>query len=158
MSRKPENVFISSVHNHLPPKLHREKMANPYRGGTPDVWYSGDKADLWVEYKFVILPKRADTVIDVELSPLQWEWITRRHLEGRHVAVIVGCKEGAFVWGADPNELRKLTLTRSTFLAGVVSRAKCAEWIASRTLKDPCPSSTTSLRPRKLSRRSTPSS
>lgn len=158
MARKPENTFISSVHNHLDPRVYREKMANPYRGGTPDVWYSGDKTDLWVEFKFVILPKRADTVIDVDLSPLQWEWITRRFREGRNVAVIIGCREGAFVWNADPKDLRQLTLTRTTFLTGLLSRAKCAEWIASRTLKDSCQSSTTSSQPRRSSRQSIRSS
>jgi hypothetical protein len=57
VSSKPETTFIQSIHRHLPKEVYREKMANPYRGGTPDVWYSGYKSDLWVEYKFI--PKLA---------------------------------------------------------------------------------------------------
>ena len=61
MSRGPENNFISSVHKHLPMKLYRMKNNNPYNGGIADVWYSGSKADLWIEYKFVKLPARDTT-------------------------------------------------------------------------------------------------
>ena len=67
MAAKPETTFYTSVHRHLPSTdlLHREKMSNPYRGGTFDHWYSGKKADLWIEWKFVVLPKRDDTMIDI---------------------------------------------------------------------------------------------
>lgn len=99
MSAKPETTFYTSVHKHLPPlsELHREKMANPYRGGTADHWYSGRKADLWIEWKFIKLPTRDDTVIRIGLSELQRDWLRRRRLEGRDVWVVVGCKEGAVV-------------------------------------------------------------
>ena len=98
---KPENQFIDSVHKHLPPEslLHREGMANPYRGGTADCWYSGVR-DLWIEWKFVIIPKRDDTVIDINagkkpsLSALQKDWLARRHDEGRNVWVGIGSKDG----------------------------------------------------------------
>ena len=103
MSRKPESTFISSVHRRLPKNFHAEKMANPYRGGTPDCYYSGKLADLWVEYKFIVVPKRPDTVIDLitgknpAISYLQQEWLRSRHAEGRSVGVIVGSKDGG-VW------------------------------------------------------------
>jgi hypothetical protein len=93
----PENTFIASVHRHLPPELYRMKNHNQYNSGIPDVWYSGYKADLWIEYKFIVLPKRADTMIVPNLSNLQHEWLLQRHMEGRRVGVIVGCKEGG-VW------------------------------------------------------------
>lgn len=104
MSRKPENVFITSIHAHLPSikEFYRMKNNNEYNGGIADVWYSG-KADLWVEYKFLELPKRSTTMIDLTagnnpmLSALQQEWLKGRHAEGRSVGVIVGCKEGG-VW------------------------------------------------------------
>lgn len=103
---KPETTFYTSVHKHLPPlsELHREKMHNPYRGGTADHWFSGCKADLWVEYKFIVVPKRDDTMIDLVggnkpiISVLQQDWLTERHNEGRNVWVIVGCKEGGVVF------------------------------------------------------------
>lgn len=105
MASKPETTFYTSVHRHLPPpeQLHREKMANPYRGGTADHWYSG-KHDLWIEWKFIVLPKRPSTVIDLcsgkkpALSALQQDWLRRRHAEGRNVWVVVGCKTGGRVY------------------------------------------------------------
>lgn len=102
MSKGPENSFIGSVHKHLPVGLYRMKNHNQYNGGIADVWYSGNR-DLWIEYKFIKLPVRDDTVIDLvggkkpDLSALQQEWLTQRDAEGRDVGVIVGCKEGG-VW------------------------------------------------------------
>ena len=74
MSRKPETTFIASVHKHLPKDLYRLKNNNPFAGGIADVWYSGMKADLWVEYKFVArVPK---TGLAADLGELQKVWLT----------------------------------------------------------------------------------
>lgn len=102
--RKPETTFIASVHRQLPPEdeLYRMKNNNAFNGGIADVWYSA-RRDLWVEYKFLELPKRATTVIDLTagkdpmLSVLQQDWLKRRLEEGRNVWVIVGCKEGGVI-------------------------------------------------------------
>ena len=102
MAAKPETTFIASVHKHLPPTLYRVKNNNEYTAGIADVWYSGVR-DLWVEYKFIVVPKRPDTVIDLitgknpAISYLQQEWLRSRHEEGRSVGVIVGSKDGG-VW------------------------------------------------------------
>lgn len=102
MSQGPENTFIGSVHKHLPAGLYHMKNHNQYNGGIADVWYSGVR-DLWVEYKFIVVPKRPDTVIDLltgknpAISCLQQEWLRSRHGEGRSVGVIVGSKDGG-VW------------------------------------------------------------
>lgn len=102
MSKGPENTFIGSVHKHLPAGIYRMKNHNQYNGGIADVWYSGVR-DLWVEYKFIVVPKRPDTVIDLitgknpAISYLQQEWLRSRHEEGRSVGVIVGSKDGG-VW------------------------------------------------------------
>lgn len=93
MAKQPEGTFIASVHKHLPEGLYRQKNHNPYNGGIADVWYSGER-DLWVEYKFLVLPKRDTTVIDLvggkepSISRLQQEWLHSRHCEGRNVGVI----------------------------------------------------------------------
>jgi hypothetical protein len=99
VSQKAENAFIQSVHRHLPPEseLHREKMANPYRSGTADVWYSG-RRDLWIEYKYIEVPKRASTEVCIALSPLQREWLARRYSEGRSVWVVVGARPGGVIF------------------------------------------------------------
>lgn len=125
MSRKPENTFIASIHRRLPPGLHAEKMANPYRGGTADVWYSGKRADLWIEYKFIErIPTNA--LVKPDLSELQKLWLGGRHKEGRNVAVVVGCKEGGII-------LRDLDwegmITPSDFRRFLVSRDTIANWI-----------------------------
>lgn len=93
----PENTFIGAVHRHLPPELYRMKNHNQFNSGIADVWYSGPRADLWVEYKFITVPVRDTTVITPELSALQREWLASRHSEGRSVGVIVGSKDGG-VW------------------------------------------------------------
>ena len=67
-------------------------MHNPYRGGTPDVWYSGLGGDLWVEYKW-----STNKLLVPDLSPLQSDWLTRRRNEGRIVAVVVGSPLGAAI-------------------------------------------------------------
>lgn len=134
MSSKPENTFISSVHRHLPGGLYRMKNHNQYNGGIADVWYSGDKADLWVEYKFLVLPKRPTTVIDLisgdepAISHLQQDWLRSRHAEGRNVGVIVGCKDGG-VWF--PGTSWDRTYTTEWFRERVISRNEIAGLIVS---------------------------
>jgi len=129
---KPETRFYSAVHKLLPSNLHREKMHNPYRGGTADVWYSGNLDDLWVEYKWLaILPKKAPVRLEKELSPLQQQWLTGRHKEGRNIVVILGTPEGA--WGFEgmswkeplnPDIIRTNGLTKRT-VADYIKKRTC---------------------------------
>lgn len=99
MSSKPETRFYQSIHKLLPKELHSEKMHNPFRGGTPDVWYSGTLDDLWVEYKWIAtVPVRAPIKMTSLLSPLQQQWVARRYAEGRNVVVVLGCPKGAYVF------------------------------------------------------------
>lgn len=96
MNSGPENRFIKSVHDKLPKEIYKEKMHNPYRGGTADVWYSGER-DAWIEYKWIdSVPKKG--VLIPALSPLQVIWCTDRFNEGRNVYVVVGCPLGAIVF------------------------------------------------------------
>jgi hypothetical protein len=131
MARKAESTFIASIHKHLAMDVHREKMNNPYRSGTADVWYSGMKGDLWVEYKFLpSLPKREDTVITLDLSENQKIWLRNRYTEGRNIAVICGCKAGAVVF-------TRLTWEQSTsakiFSSFIRTRLEVAQWIHAQT-------------------------
>ena len=129
---KPETTFIGSVHKHLPASLYRIKNNNIFNAGQADCWYSGSKADLWIEYKFIVVPKRGDTVIDLiggknpDISYLQQEWLTSRHAEGRSVGVIVGCKEGG-VWL--PGTTWKNVFNAEKFRAKVEGRTAIAERI-----------------------------
>lgn len=128
MAAKPETTFTASVNRKLPRLLHKEKMNNPYRSGTPDFWYSGSKGDLWVEYKFI--PKLAIRVDNkVELSELQRIWLNARHAEGRNVAVIVGHPDGGVVLQHPfPREL-----ATSRILCSTLTRQELADWILSHT-------------------------
>lgn len=135
MSRGPENTFISSVHRHLPVGLYRMKNHNEYNAGIADVWYDGIK-DLWVEYKFIHMPKRPSTVIDLvgganpPLSALQQKWLSDRHANGRAVAVIVGSDKGG-VWF--PGVSWSSALTVQEFTSKLRSRKELADLIASLT-------------------------
>jgi len=95
MSRKPETVFIASVHKYV--KCYHMKNNNLYNAGIADCWYSGPLRDIWIEYKFVVLPKRGETIIKPELSALQLDWLTERAKDGRDVHVLIGSKIGG-VW------------------------------------------------------------
>jgi hypothetical protein len=116
MAQKPETTFIGSVHKYLPADLYRMKN------------------DLWIEYKFITPPKRPDTLIDLtsgtkpELSHLQQDWLKRRHVEGRNVAVIIGCSEGG-VWL--PGLSWTLPLTTAAFRGLLMTRANLAGVITS---------------------------
>jgi len=99
------------------------KNHNQYNGGIPDVWYSGPAADLWIEYKFVALPKRENTVISIDLSDLQKNWIATRVAEGRNVGVIVGSKDGG-VWF--PGTTWETAVTMLQFKTSIESRKSLA--------------------------------
>ena len=130
MSRGPETTFIASVHKHLPESLYRIKNNNRYNGGQADCWYSGNKADLWVEYKFIVVPKRPETTVDIDPSALQQKWLKDRHDEGRNIGVIVGCKEGG-VWLGGVEWDRPIV--QKDFVERIKSRRELAEVIRDLT-------------------------
>ena len=104
-------------------------MHNPYRGGTWDVWYSG-KRDLWVEYKFIVLPVRDATVINLGLSELQLKWGRDRFEEGRNLAVIVGCKDGGIPF---TNLGWERPITSGEFRSLIAARHQIANFITHST-------------------------
>ena len=127
--RKPETVFSGAINRLLPYQLHYEKMNNPYRSGTADFWYSGSKADLWIEYKW--LPKHKESVNLTEgtkpaLSVQQQNWLRRRYSEGRNVAVVVGTPNGAKI-------LRDLDWERTWSATAFITRSELAAWIIKET-------------------------
>lgn len=100
MAAKPETTFYRSVHKHLPkePTLYQMKLYNPFLAGPPDHWYSGDKADLWTEWKYLKPPKRPSTSVAPGLSGPQQRWLRERYEQGRNVAVVLGCPDGGVVY------------------------------------------------------------
>lgn len=123
--RKPETTFRLGIERHLPRLLHREKMNNPYRGGTADSWYSGRRADLWVEYKWMpYVPKT--TALKPDLTALQRQWLNRRYEEGRNVSVVLGCPDGAVIYTGGTWDIAIDTALCLALLAG---RRTVASWI-----------------------------
>jgi hypothetical protein len=95
-------------------------MHNPFRGGTFDDWYSGNKADIWVEYKWGKNP----------LSQLQVQWGRERHAEGRRVFVIQGLpdRKGGMLYST-PCQWEKLR-------GGVfMTKAEIVAWLVGLTMK-----------------------
>jgi hypothetical protein len=135
MARKPESVFYSAVHKLLPAAVHREKMNNPYSSGTADCWYSGLAADLWIEYKFLpALPAHDTTLVHLDLSKLQRDWLNGRYQEGRHVAVVVGLPRlGGVMLVAQEWEV---PWSKAQFIQRIIPRSVLAEIIRRHTMED----------------------
>ena len=132
MSKGPENTFIASIHRCLPRSVYTLKNHNQYNGGIPDCWYSGPAGDLWIEYKFIAVPKRDGTAIKIDLSELQKNWIMSRYSEGRTVGVIVGCKDGG-VWM--PGITWQVPYTAESFRASTLGRIALAAIIEGLTTR-----------------------
>lgn len=93
-----EHSFIDAVHRLLPAEpLLKWKINDPYTGGKPDCYYCGPSDDLWIEYKFVQLPKRASTRVQIDLSALQADWLSHLDLCGQTAWVVVGSPKRAVV-------------------------------------------------------------
>ena len=134
---KPENRFIGSVHRYLP-RTYAEKMNNPWRAGTADVWYSGDRGDLWIEYKFIErIPRSAEILPD--LTPRQKRWLNNRFDEGRNVAVVLGTPTGGVIYR---NKEWMRPLDHVTLSGLIVPRDEIARWIFSQVGASKCQSLT----------------
>lgn len=139
-----EADYIQAVNKHLPPEIHSEGMANPYRGGTPDRYYEGNKAPLWVEYKYLAkLPPIIDLLRYTEktepmLSKLQQGWLRRAHGNGQPVAVIVGCSEtvggrkGGVIF---PGTSWDKPISRDGFIQLMWTPKEIAAWITTYTTR-----------------------
>lgn len=125
---KPESRYIGLIHKRLP-TVYCEKNNNPYRSGTPDVWYSGDLGDLWIEYKYIPkIPTRSLTVPD--LSDRQKRWLGNRLDEGRNLAVVLGTPKGGVIYR---DRAWLLPLTPVELCDQIVSNDEVANWIRSQT-------------------------
>lgn len=124
MSAKPENTFIRSVHKFLQ-STYFEKTNNPWRSGTPDVWYSGNRGDLWVEYKFIPRIPRSQNILP-DLTPRQRRWLNSRLDEGRNVAVVLGTPSGGVIYR---NKTWSDPMTTEQIEAALVPRDEIARWI-----------------------------
>lgn len=94
-----EHGYIRSIHRKLPKTLYVWKINDNYQGGVADAYYSGPKGDIWVEYKYINLPKRPTTMLPEQfgLSDQQLGWLRDRAGEGRNVSLVVGSDYGDLI-------------------------------------------------------------
>lgn len=141
MSSGPENRFINSIHDKMKGlgNPYFEKMHNPYRGGTPDVWYSGDAADLWVEYKYIKAAPKRTAMVKPDLSDLQIKWLRGRQREGRNVMVVLGVgpdiRTASAIWFTSPREWEE-GVSLQEFTARLVSKTVLPGWIRHWTMRE----------------------
>ena len=127
MSAKPETTFINALHRKLPKSVYHMKNNNPYTGGIPDCYYSGQSGDLWVEFKYLpTMPVRAEVHPAKLLSALQTEWLNGRHTEGRNVAVIIGAPKGGVLL---VDRAWEVSLSPQLFGSLIRSKDDLIEWI-----------------------------
>ena len=105
------------------------KIQTLMNNGVPDCYYSGNKADLWCEMKYIAdnkLPKKEDTAIQSMLSSLQEDWLNNRFKEGRNVVVVIGSKLGyliqqnPLVWNS-PILKEQLKLSRNEIVNWIIN-------------------------------------
>ena len=101
MPQKPEHAYRTKIRRKLHNSIDVWSIHDSYTAGIPDVWYSGWKNDLWIEYKyFQTLPKKH---IDLtagkhpKLTKLQQHWLNRKLEQGRSVWVVTGFPTGGVI-------------------------------------------------------------
>jgi hypothetical protein len=131
--RKRENQFVSGVHEYLPPepKFPRHKTHNPYVAGIWDWYYAGGLRTLWVEYKYIDVPKRDDTLVTPALTPMQVKFGEGLSSCQTALAVVVGCKAGAVIY-TDSSWLD--AITTAEFRKRIISRRDLAAWLQEQCL------------------------
>ncbi|MAD26320.1 MAG: hypothetical protein CMO44_19345 [Verrucomicrobiales bacterium] len=126
-----EHSFVKSVHRVLPSSVYRWKIHDTYTGGVPDALYCGPKGLLFVEYKWVTLPKRSTTLVKFGISKLQLEWLDRFEMYGQHVMVAIGHSLGVLIlvkgqWHSSFSSAKviELSVSRKEFIDGIVSHTQ----------------------------------
>lgn len=85
-----ETSFIKSIHNKLPKDIYKWKIRDTYTSGIPDAMYAGPAGFLFIEYKYIKIPKRSNTEVQTGLSELQKAWLTRMASYNLLVFVVIG--------------------------------------------------------------------
>lgn len=121
-----EHGFVRSVHRQLSPDIFVWKINDTYAGGVPDAFYAGPARCLFVEYKYIKLPKRPTTLVRTGLSEQQKLWLNRMLNLGKPVAVVLGSNEGNIIL---TNSQWSNSLTADCFRQKAVSTKAVASWI-----------------------------
>ena len=134
MSRGPEAHFKSGINTFAKNFIYVESMANPYRRGTPDVYYEGPKGCLWVEYKFLKRIPSQFYYTDI-LSPFQVKWIKRAISNNVKCAIVVGhFSKGIIEFIKKPEQLHN-ELLKDSFYSKLINKRQIAEQIIKQITK-----------------------
>lgn len=94
-----EKQLIAAITKKLPKTIHQQSMTmgSLTMNGTPDRYFDGPKADIWIEFKMrTTIAKGLLVLGGVEAgrqgaySPLQFAWMCRRYAYGGNVVGIIG--------------------------------------------------------------------
>ena len=126
-----EHGFVRSVHRQLSPDVFVWKINDKYAGGVPDAFYAGPARCLFIEYKYVKLPKRDTTLVKTSLSVQQKLWLDRMLGMDKQVALVIGSVLGSIIIDKDwdhpiPTEL---------FRQRAMSTQAVAKWISAFCLE-----------------------
>ena len=115
-----ESNYITAIHKLIPLEIEKWKINDSYTSGVADTYYSGDKADIWIEYKLV---RNNPNKYTPKLSPLQRAWLRRQYNRGRKVAVIVGVKGGKGII------IENLNWEKQCDMTNLLTKKEIAAWI-----------------------------
>lgn len=129
--QKPHNTFITNVNKTVESNFYWKVNAD-YAPGVPDCFYEGSQRDLWIEYKYTVMPKRDSTLIKLtdynkHMSLNQQKWIKRRYLARGDAWVILGTEQKA---GYIFNDLSwKIPISTGDVKAGLLTFKEIAQHI-----------------------------
>lgn len=138
MAIKPETSFIQKIHAGFTKSAapYHLKLCLAFTAGVADAFYSGDRGDMWIEYKYIPrIPINAD--IRPDLSSLQRMWLAARSAEGRRVFVIVGTPLGGVI--LHPHEFDS-GIPVAKFRERLLPPKAIADWITTNVGVSACPS------------------
>lgn len=126
-----EHGFVRSVHRQLSPDVFVWKINDKYAGGVPDAFYAGPARCLFVEYKYVKLPKRDTTLVKTSLSEQQKLWLDRMLGMDKQVALVIGSVLGSIIIDKNWDH----PIPTGLFRQHAMSTQAVAQWISSFCLE-----------------------
>ena len=141
MAKGPEGRLIDKIHRQTAKYLTKDNVAKIYHqkmnmapgspSGTPDVYYEGNKSELWIEYKHVPTWDNKRKIPISKITPNQINWLTRAVNNNRRCAVIFGDDKGRCII------LTMARIFNTTEVAGqkLFTPTEVAEWISILTIK-----------------------
>lgn len=125
-----EHGFVRSVHRQLSPDIFVWKINDKYAGGVPDAFYAGPARCLFIEYKYVKLPKRDTTLVKTSLSEQQKLWLDRMLGMDKQVALVIGSVLGSIIIDKDWDR----PISTGLFRQHAMSTKAVAQWISASCL------------------------